>query len=265
MKLLDEPAREAALRHGRWQMVLLIVSFAVIGTALLVDPASVGASDGELTRTLTRWSTPPVAAVLLWALALAWLIVRHRAAIRHEAAARNAFVTASVSMLVWPLAPGVLLWSAFGVPASVIGGGCLVATLCLNPPSLSGDEATPASLSRLHTRGLLVLTVAGYLGVGAAALGLRGSDDAWGTIQPWLAVIGVPLSLWAALLVWLVIQWRRGRLDGVGSAAAVRSAGWMSVFLSAVSALAFLWWAVPGVVAGLVAVAASSSRRARRS
>lgn len=226
MTFLDEPAREAALRHGRWQMVLLIVSFAVIGTLLVVDPAAVGASDGELPRTISPWSATLVGLVVAWALVLVGLLVRHRVAIPTDPAARSAFATASVSVLVFPLAPGVLLWFAFGLPASVIGLGCLVATLWLNPPSRpalrGGGDATPASLARLHTSGLLVLTVAGFLGVGAAALALKGSDDAWGTIQPWVAVVGVPLTLWAILLTWVVLRARRDPQHHVGSRAAVR-------------------------------------------
>lgn len=266
MKFLDEPASAAAMRHGRWQMVLVIVSFVVVGTLLLVDPDAVGASDGRLTRGINPWSAALVTVVTAWAAVLAGLVVRHRAAIRADPSARTAFATAAVVMAVFPLAPGVLLWSGFGLPASVIGLICLVVALVLNPPrrpSLGEDRSTQ-SLVKLHTGGLIGITVVGFLCVGAIALTVEGTDDAWSRVQAWTALVGVPLTLWAVALVVVVVRRRRDIADDLVDRSAVRGAGWLSVVVSAVSAMAFTWWAVPGVVAGVVAVASTYRPFARR-
>ncbi|MFC5677736.1 hypothetical protein [Aeromicrobium endophyticum] len=266
MTFLDEPASVAARRHGRWQMVLVIVSLVVIGALLVVDPRAVGASDGRLTRELNPWSATLVTVVTLWAAALLGLVVRHRAAIRADRAARNAFATASVVMAVFPLVPGVLLWFCFGLPASVIGLVCLVVTVSLNPPSrpsLEDDRSTQA-LARLHTGGLMVITSAGFLCVAAVALTVEGADDAWSRIQALTALVGVPLALWAVLLVVVLVRRRRDVAHDLVDRSAVRGAGWMSVVLSALSAMAFTWWAVPGFVAGVVVVAATYRPFVRR-
>ncbi|MCL3817961.1 hypothetical protein [Aeromicrobium wangtongii] len=133
MTLLDDDAAAAALRHGRWQIVLFIAALVVCLAIMLAHPGLFQLEQGEeaevseLHATLRPWSIVAVGAMTVWALVLPALAARHRHAIATEPAARRSFRTVSTTLIVLPVLPGWLLWGPAGLGAAAIGLVCLVA------------------------------------------------------------------------------------------------------------------------------------------
>lgn len=140
MRLLDEDASSAALRHGRWQMVLFVLGAVVVLVSIVSHPDVFQVEEGEtgdvseLLRAMRPWSTVVVAAITGWAVVFVALLVRHRGAIATDAGARRSFRAASWTQVVVPVLPGWLIWGPLGLPASGIGACCLVATYALARP-----------------------------------------------------------------------------------------------------------------------------------
>jgi hypothetical protein len=126
-------AASAALRHGRWQIVIYVAGMIVALVVMLTQPDTVseGVSDRAFQAAQRPWSSIVVGIATAWGLVLAWLIARHCAAIAADRWARAVFRNASLALLVIPVLPGTLLWGRWGWGASAIGLLCLVVTLML--------------------------------------------------------------------------------------------------------------------------------------
>lgn len=137
MRLLDDDASASALRHGRWQMVLFIAAAVVVLIAIVTHPELFQLEDGEqgdlsdLQAAMRPWSIVAVAAITVWALVFAALVVRHRGELAADAATRRSFRAASWSQIILPVLPGWLIWGPAGLPTAAIGLICLIATYVL--------------------------------------------------------------------------------------------------------------------------------------
>ena len=130
---MSDPVRAEAraLRHGRWQMALLIAALVVFLVRLVPegDRALGEMSGDEYLDVLRPWTTIVVVAVDLWAAVLVVMLVRAWPTLPGSKAVRSAFLRASSVQMFWPILPGLLIWGWYGLPAGVMGLGCLIPVL----------------------------------------------------------------------------------------------------------------------------------------
>jgi hypothetical protein len=112
MSLLSDAASAAALRHGRWQIVLFIAALVLCLGIMIAHPELFQLKEGEeadvseLQATLRPLSIVGVGAMTAWALVLPALAVRHRHALATDPAACRSFRVASATLIVLPVLPG---------------------------------------------------------------------------------------------------------------------------------------------------------------